>query len=133
RLQRHPRCTFLGGRDYDALPAFAAALDAAVIPYHARTTNPCASPMRLHLQLPFGSPIVASGDCAQINEHAPDVTLVRDASALISALTELRRLNFDDGHRHARWQRAATGTWEHRAAAALALLRADRAPARTAR
>jgi glycosyltransferase involved in cell wall biosynthesis len=122
QLQAHPRCTFLGRRDYDALPAFAAALDAAVIPYNDRTTNPCASPMRLHLSLPFGTPIVASADCAQINEHQSDVTVCSTAAAMIAALETLRSANFDDGHRLTRWQRGQVATWEHRAAAALACL-----------
>lgn len=123
QLQAHPRCTFLGRRDYDELPKFAAALDGAVIPYNDRTTNPCASPMRLHLSLPYGAPIVASADCAQIIEHQPDVTVCPSAETLIVALENLRRVNFDDGRRRARWQRGQLATWEHRAAEALACLR----------
>ena len=123
QLQRHPRCTFVGRRDYDELPAFAAAVDAAVIPYNDRTTNPCASPMRLFLQLPFGAPVLATPGCRALDEFAPDVRRCETAAELAAALEQLRSVNFDDGRRTQRWQRAQTATWEDRAATALDRLR----------
>lgn len=117
-LEAHPRCVFTGKRDYDDLPSYAAAVDAAVIPYNDRTTNPCASPMRLFLQLPFGAPVVATPGCRALEELVPLVRLTRSADELATALTELREAGFDDGLRERRWQMARTATWEQRAAVA---------------
>jgi glycosyltransferase involved in cell wall biosynthesis len=131
QLQRHPRCTFTGARDYDALPAYAAAVDAAVIPYNDRTTNPCASPMRLFLQLPFGAPIVAAPGCRALADFQPNLRLCATAVEMAAALEQLRAVHFDDGRRLARWTHARTATWEFRAETARRVLRPwlDAAPA----
>lgn len=119
RLKRHPRCRFLGRKDYDELPAYAAALDAAVIPYNDRSIVPAASPMRYFLQLPYGSPILATPSCETLKAFSPDVRICGSAEELAAALTELRAVNFDDGRREHRWRRARAETWEERAERAL--------------
>jgi hypothetical protein len=78
--------------------------------------------MRLFLQLPFGSPIMATPGCRALADCQPDVRLAASAAELAAALTELRALNFDDGRRAHRWQLAQTATWEHRAATVHRLL-----------
>lgn len=126
RLRRHPRCIFTGRRDHDAMPAYAASLDAAVIPYTADNINPCSSPMRCFLQLPFGTPLVATPGCRALDALAPLVRLCPTAEAMAAALAELRAQHFDDGLREQRWRLAQQSTWEVRATATLqALRRAD--------
>ena len=121
-LRTHPRSRFLGWRDYDALPGFAAALDAAVIPYQGVDAVPCGSPARLYLHLPFGAPIVASPDCPPLLEMQPQVRICDTADAMARALDDLRARDFDDGLRERRWQQGCAHTYEARAAQAYAVL-----------
>lgn len=114
-LQQHPRCTFLGPRDFAELRAFAAALDIAVLPYSARSTNPNGSAVRLFFHLPFAAPLLATPGCAQVDEFVPFVRRCDSAAGLSQALRELRAQNFDDGHREARWRLAQENTWAARA------------------
>ena len=122
-LRAHPRCTFTGWRDFDDLPGFAAALDAALVPYQGIGTVPCASPMRSFVQMPFGAPILATPDCPAMREMAPDVRICTTPDALAGALAELRACDFDDGRREHRWRRGCAATFEARAAEALQVLR----------
>jgi glycosyltransferase involved in cell wall biosynthesis len=115
RLRASPRCRFIGQRAYEALPAFAAALDVAVMPYSERSTNPHGSPVRLFLQLPFGTAIVATPGCRQVEEFSSLLRMCPTSDGMIAALEELRRQGFDDGLRQARWQAAKANSWEARA------------------
>jgi glycosyltransferase involved in cell wall biosynthesis len=115
RLLRHPRCRFVGRRAFRDLPGFARAFDVAILPYSARSTNPLGSPMRFFLQLPFGTPMLATPGCLQVAEFAPLVRVCATAAAMAGALEALRASNFDDGLRQQRWTAAGRNTWEARA------------------
>jgi glycosyltransferase involved in cell wall biosynthesis len=115
RLQRHPRCIFLGRRPFAEMQGLAAALDVAVLPYSDRSINPCASPVRLFVHLPWPAPILATPGCAQVAEFVPLVSMCGSAESLAARLVELRGAGFDDGQRLRRWQEASRHTWSARA------------------
>ena len=124
RLKRHPRCTLLGARPFAAFRGFAAALDVAVLPYSARSTNPHGSAVRLFVHLPCAAPLLATPGCGQVAEFQPLVELCASPAALAAALRALRARDFDDGRRHVRWQAAHEHTWDVRVRAWLPLLTA---------
>jgi len=122
RLRHHRRCTFVGRRSYEQLAGFAAALDVAVLPYSALSVNPLGSSMRFFLQLPYGTPILATPGCPQLEEFVPLVQLCPTCDSLAAALGALRERNLDDGLRKARWSAAHSHTWENRAEALIGLM-----------
>jgi glycosyltransferase involved in cell wall biosynthesis len=114
-LQAQPNCTFLGTRSYAQLAAIAAALDVAVMPYSNASTNPAGSPMRLYMHLP-------TPGCLAVTDYQPLVRMCDSAAALIAALEDLQRRNFDDGLGHARWEESRRNSWAVRAEKLLAQL-----------
>ena len=120
KLERLVNCSFTGPKSYEELAEYARGLDVALLPYSARSVNPCASPMRLFLHLAFGQPLLATPGCAQLEEFAPLVTMCRSADDLVDALEALARKNFDDGLIEQRRREGARHTWSNRADALLA-------------
>ena len=122
QLRANPRCTFVGRRPYKRLPGFAAALDVALLPFSAESVNPAGSAMRFFLQLPFGTPILATPGCLQLEEQGDLLTLCRGPGELVGALETLRAAGFEDSRRHARWAASRLHTWEARADTLLPLI-----------
>jgi len=114
-LRRHPRCYFVGHQNFDDLCTFAAAIDVALIPYNFSGINPTSSPVRLFTHLAYGSPILASPGCEQLDEFDPLVKVCPNLEVLVSELESLRMRGFDDGLRESRWIAARENTWERRA------------------
>lgn len=114
-LRAHPRCRITGAIPFARMREYAAAIDLAVLPYSARSTNPCGSPVRLFIHLPFRAPLVATPGCAQIDEFRHVVQVCDSADALIAELAKWRELGFDDPKRALRWDTAHAHTWDARA------------------
>lgn len=115
RLKRLPNCIFAGPKPYEKLARYARAVDVAVLPYSDRSVNPCASPMRFFMQLPYGQPIVATPGCALLKEYEPFVTMCGSSDALTETLRRLQDQDFDDGMADARRKAALDHTWRVRA------------------
>jgi hypothetical protein len=121
-LRTHPRCSFVGHVPYDSLKDHAAAIDVGVLPYSTRGINPLGSPTRFFSHLPFGTPLVATPGCLQLDEFASLVTICASEAALVRELDALARAGFDDGRREQRWREARRHTWELRAQALSAIV-----------
>lgn len=127
-LERLANCSFTGPKSYEELAAYARRLDVALLPYSARSVNPCASPMRLFLHLAFGQPLLATPGCDLLETFDPLVTMCRSADALVEALEALQKRNFDDGLIEQRRREGARHTWSRRAEALLDQLREPAIP-----
>jgi glycosyltransferase involved in cell wall biosynthesis len=121
-LQRHPRCRLVGWKPFPRLFDYAAGLDLSLMPYSARSVNPCGTPTRLFLHLPFGAPILATPGVKQVEEFQPLVETCRSCDDLVARIDALQRAGFEDGLRERRWEAARANTWEHRARAILEAL-----------
>ncbi|OXM85066.1 glycosyltransferase [Paenibacillus rigui] len=55
-----PNVHWLGNRDYEALPAFARQLDAAIVPFQVRKVTEAANPVKLYEYLAAGLPIIST-------------------------------------------------------------------------
>ncbi len=121
-LRRNPRCRFLGPRPYAELLEYNALIDVTVIPFAEGGHNRACSLTRLFGHLPFGQPVLASRGCDQIEEFEPLARIFDSAEEMVAALEALRRVEFDDGRREARWGAARDNTWERRAEEMLARL-----------
>ena len=91
-----PKVYSFGMQPHDAMPAWMAAFDVAVIPYAATDFNRFCSPMRLYDHLALAQPIVASPHCEQVTARrevlsgdVPDVG--RLIGLALSATAEDRR------------------------------------------
>ncbi len=122
-LRAHPRCRITGAIPFAQMREYASAIDVAVLPYSHRSTNPCGSPVRLFIHLPFHAPLVATPGCAQINEYRQVVHLCESADALVAELAKWRDLRFEDPQRTLRWETARAHTWDARAESWRGLLR----------
>ena len=115
RLREHPRCAFVGAKQYAELPAYAAAFDVAVFPFSNHILNRASSPTRFFSQVAFGQPILATRECEQIAALPSLVQFCDSAADFVEALTILRVSGFRDGREDARLEFARTSTWTARA------------------
>jgi len=95
RLQRNPRCVFVGQRPHEELPTWMQMLDVALIPYRDTLLNRACSPMRLYDHLAAGRSIVATNICEQISEFSGLLAVCPDAGSFIARVD-----NECSGHRN---------------------------------
>jgi glycosyltransferase involved in cell wall biosynthesis len=121
----HELCTrsnvhWLGPRPYEALPAYVAAFDVALIPYRATAYTRSCFPLKLYEYLAAGKPVLATG-LPELAGLAPDVVLAAGAADALAAAEQLlgRRSPVDVARRQAL---AASQTWDSRAGTLLELV-----------
>ena len=110
------RVRFVGAKSYDALQAYARAIDVAVLPYIRKEPTYSGSSTRFYEHLAACRPMISTRGFEELTHKEPLVKLVDTADELVRSLADLARTGFSDGFEEARWQASKRGTWEVRAA-----------------
>ncbi len=115
-----PNVTWLGGVEYQSLPAVVASFDVALIPYLENKYTRSCFPLKLFEYLAAGKPVVASG-LPELRGMEPDVTVTSGATAFLAAVSEaLEIAKPEEAER--RQAIAAMNTWDARTARLLELI-----------
>jgi len=116
RLQQlGDRIRFVGEKPYGLLRDYAGAVDVAVLPYRKCEPTYSGSSTRFYEHLATGRPMIATRGFAELLDKEPLLRLIDSAGEMVSALDELRALNFRDGYEAQRWIVSQNETWEARA------------------
>lgn len=115
-----PNVVWIGGVEYDLLPAVVASFDVCLIPYLENDYTRSCFPLKLFEYLAAGKPVVASG-LPELRGMEPDVVVVSDSAGFLDAIATGARLvaPTDVARRRAI---ASENTWESRTSRLLQLI-----------
>ena len=122
-LAGRPNVHLLGWRPYETLPAYLQHADACLLPFVADALTRAVDPVKLYEYLAAGKPVIAT-PLPELDKCGDLIDVVTTPAAAVAAV-ERHLLAPDDSER--RWRRlafAAEHTWEQRAAAAVAAIKA---------
>ena len=111
-LRGLPNVHFTGAQPYQALPGWAKAFDAAIIPYRLNRQVANANPLKLREYLATGKPVVSVRN-AEIDKFAQWVHIVDDRQGFLAAL-DSALANDTPQAAMERIASVADQTWDHR-------------------
>lgn len=109
-LRTMPNVHLLGRRDYEVLPAYLAAFDVAVIPYHVNAHTESVFPIKFFEFLATGTPVVISA-LPSLADYYDYVRVARSAEEFVE---ECAAALIDDDGWAARVELAENHSWAHR-------------------
>ncbi len=125
-IASRPNVVWVGGVEYDALPAVVACFDVCLIPYLENDYTRSCFPLKLFEYLAAGKPVVASG-LPELRGMEPDVVVVSGSSSFLTAIDAAADLitPADFARRQAI---ASENTWEGRTSRLLGLIAEEIGP-----
>ena len=120
-IRNHRNITWLGPRDYQALPGYLHLFDVAMIPFRINDITLATSPLKLFEYFAAGRPVVSTPmpECAAFKE----VHIVGDADAFAGTLDEARNSIKNSGFLSRLTTLAQENTWRARAKLTMGVLR----------
>jgi len=115
-LVARPNVRWLGGRPFEALPAYLAAMDVGIVPYDAASPfNRASFPLKMLEYVAAGLPVVSTDLPAARWLDSPHVAVASSREEFVEAVLAEAPTAFDPTRRAERRAFAADHSWERRA------------------
>lgn len=118
-ISRGGNVRFVGSKPYGTLRDYARSFDAAVLPYRRQEPTFSGSSTRFYEHLAACRPMLATRGFEELLHKQPMLRLTDTPEEFAAAVEDLRRCDFEDGYKDARWTASHDGTWEVRAQAVI--------------